>query len=738
MGMAPLASWLASADSHVVGYDDCLQPKVRTLLEDAGVVIADFLFEEDLNDCDIVVYSSALSKTHPILQQAQAKGLKLMRRGELLAEISKTRRLVAIVGSHGKTTTAGMAAHGMISSGMKGDYILGGLFSNTVMSAFRNDGTDWLVAEVDESDGTIDLFSPEITVVLNLDWDHADHYESEEALRDAFRNLLTRTTGRILISKDLYAQLNPKIEAEVDFLSLESDSGSDNSEFDNLNASNASNAKDLLLAMEASSELPATILDTFPGMERRQFCLHRDVLLTIYEDYAHHPTEIEVVLKSLRKKEPDRTLVVVFQAHRYSRTRQFKDELAQALSAADSVYLLPVYGAHEEETDGGSLLNLSMAFGAKQPKVLPMNALGMERIVMSLPDKPINLVFLGAGNINQFAAAFTSQVRHGFNVKEAWVDYISTRVSNSCRIALDEPLANKTTLRVGGCASFYAEPCNLSDLHVLLNAAKLFEQEVFTLGRGSNLIVSDSGFQGLVIRLNKGLWRESRLLSDGRIWVGAGVRLKEVCGFAAKAGLAGFEFLEGIPGSVGGSLRMNAGAMGSWIFDVVERVQFLDSEGILRDLPQSEFNFGYRKVEEISEGMALGAILRSPENKDRDAIRECMDSYASARKASQPREPSAGCIFKNPEGNFAGKLIDSNGLKGLKVGDAEVSTIHGNFIINRGEATSKDMIELVQIIRNSVLKESGYLLEPEVLLLGADWDTLLDKAGADAKGESNE
>ena len=412
--------------------------------------------------------------------------------------------------------------------------------------------------------------------------------------------------------------------------------------------------------------------------------------------------------------------------------------MAQALSAADSVYLLPVYGAHEEETDGGSLLNLSMAFGAKQPKVLPMNALGMERIVMSLPDKPINLVFLGAGNINQFAAAFTSQVRHGFNVKEAWVDYISSRVSNSCRIALDEPLANKTTLRVGGSASFYAEPGNLSDLHVLLNAAKLFELEVFTLGRGSNLIVSDSGFQGLVIRLNKGLWRESRLLSDGRIWVGAGVRLKEVCGFAAKAGLAGFEFLEGIPGSVGGSLRMNAGAMGGWIFDVVERVQFLDSEGILRDLPQSEFNFGYRKVEEISEGMALGAILRSPENKDRDAIRECMDSYASARKASQPREPSAGCIFKNPEGNFAGKLIDSNGLKGLRVGDAEVSTIHGNFIINRGEATSKDMIELVQIIRNSVLKESGYLLEPEVLLLGAEWDTLLDKAGADAKGESNE
>jgi UDP-N-acetylenolpyruvoylglucosamine reductase len=283
-------------------------------------------------------------------------------------------------------------------------------------------------------------------------------------------------------------------------------------------------------------------------------------------------------------------------------------------------------------------------------------------------------------------------------------------------------------MRVGGTVAFYAEPANLSDLHSLLVAAQIFEQEVFILGRGSNLIVPDLGYKGLVIRLNIGLWRESRILKDGRIWVGAGVRLKEVCGLAAKAGLAGFEFLEGIPGAVGGSLRMNAGAMGSWIFDVVERVQLMDAAGQPRDLPQSAFHFGYRKVEEISQGIALGAILKSPEASDRDSIREQMDSYAAVRKASQPREPSAGCIFKNPEGNYAGKLIDAMGLKGARVGAAEVSSVHGNFIVNLGGATAQDIIVLVAKVRAAVYEGTGYLLEPEVLLLGQDWDTVLKDA----------
>ena len=156
----------------------------------------------------------------------------------------------------------------------------------------------------------------------------------------------------------------------------------------------------------------------------------------------------------------------------------------------------------------------------------------------------------------------------------------------------------------------------------------------------------------------------------------------------------------------------------------------------MQDLPKAAFHFGYRNVEEVAHGIALGAILRSPEKESGAAIRERMDSYASVRKASQPREPSAGCIFKNPEGDYAGKLIDTHGLKGMRVGDAEVSAMHGNFIVNKGSATAAEIIELVRQIRAVVYRASGKVLEPEVLLLGQDWNKLLGDPDSSERGDN--
>jgi UDP-N-acetylenolpyruvoylglucosamine reductase len=715
MGMAPLAAYLAAAGHKVCGHDDNLQSEVRSTLESAGVTVRDFLFVEELSAFEVLVHSSALAADHPLVQGAREAGLEVMRRGELLAKLAEGRRLLAVVGSHGKTTTAGMIAHGLITNDIAADYILGGFFAHKAHPPYHFGGNDWLVAEVDESDGTIDAFNPEVTLVLNLDWDHADHYPDSLALESAFKGLLERTTACVLAPEDLRERF-----IKTDALAFKSWSPTGKG----MHAANAA-AATAALELLGGQDFGQPARADFPGMARRQTCLHRDVLLAVYEDYAHHATEIEALIEHLRATEPKRRLVVVFQAHRYSRTRQFKDDLARALGGADQVFLLPIYGAYETDRAGGEMINFTMAFGASPPTVLPMTGLGMEKLAMALGDEPLTLAFVGAGDIHHFAAGFVSQVRSGFDRATAWLDYIRPRVSDACVLKTDEPLANKTTMRVGGAADFYAEPENMSDLHALLRGAALFELPIFSLGRGSNIVVPDDGFAGLVLRFNRGLWRESRQLGAGRLWVGAGVRLKEVCGQAAKAGLAGFEFLEGIPGSVGGSLRMNAGAMGNWIFDVVERVQLMETGGTVADLPKATFHFGYRKVEEISRGIALGAILRSPEEEKGAAIRERMDSYAQVRKASQPREPSAGCIFKNPEDDFAGKLIDMHGLKGLRVGDAEVSEVHGNFIVNKGSATAADVIELVAQVRTKVYHASGKVLEPEVLLLGQDWETVL-------------
>ncbi len=312
--------------------------------------------------------------------------------------------------------------------------------------------------------------------------------------------------------------------------------------------------------------------------------------------------------------------------------------------------------------------------------------------------------------------------------ESAWSDLVAAvrpRLAPGTKFTEREVLAPKTTMRVGGPARVYAEPTTLDELRTLLVEAHRRGLPVFMLGRGSNLVVPDAGVDGLVISLNHENWQKFEVRPDGRVWAGAGLRLKNLCGLAIKAGLKGFEFLEGIPGNLGGALRMNAGAMGGWMFDVVEEVQLITREGEVRVLPRSELHATYRHCVELDEAIALGALLRPVASGESQDIRRQIDVYQKKRVESQPREPSAGCIFKNPPGNSAGRLIDESGLKGTRVGDAEVSTVHANFIINRGHATSADIIGLVRQVRERVKAARGVDLEPEVLLYGQEWKDVL-------------
>lgn len=309
-----------------------------------------------------------------------------------------------------------------------------------------------------------------------------------------------------------------------------------------------------------------------------------------------------------------------------------------------------------------------------------------------------------------------------------WDEFVATvlpLLSPAAKFKREEPLAPKTTIRIGGAARVYAEPASPEDLRALLAAARAVGIEVFALGRGSNLLVPDEGVDGLVVSLVQESWASFERRGDGRVWVGAGLRLKNLCGLAAKAGLVGFEFLEGIPGSVGGALRMNAGAMGGWMFDVVEEVQLMTLAGELRTLKKSEMHVDYRHCAELNHAFALGALLRPAAAADIGAVNRQIDVYRRKRQESQPREPSAGCIFKNPPGGSAGRLIDLSGLKGARVGDAEVSAVHANFIVNRGAATSADLVELVRRVRAGVRQAHGVDLEPEVLFYGKKWKDIL-------------
>lgn len=301
------------------------------------------------------------------------------------------------------------------------------------------------------------------------------------------------------------------------------------------------------------------------------------------------------------------------------------------------------------------------------------------------------------------------------NGKDAAND-LAQRVSQATVIRRDEPLAKHTTLRVGGPADLYVEPASEQDLAAVLAYCHERSRQFFVLGRGSNLLVKDGGFRGGVICLAQTHFNRIEVTGD-RLNCGAGARLKGVAAEARAKGLAGLEFMEGIPGSVGGALRMNAGAMGGAIFDVVESVRLMSFDGRVNERPAQELAAAYRSCPALRTHIALSAVLRGQPGQ-REAIGQRMNEYSRKRWQSQPAAPSAGCMFKNPASIPAGKLIDELGLKGVRVGGAVVSAEHGNFIVNDGTATARDVLELIEIIRQRARAERGIELETEVEVVG--------------------
>ena len=292
---------------------------------------------------------------------------------------------------------------------------------------------------------------------------------------------------------------------------------------------------------------------------------------------------------------------------------------------------------------------------------------------------------------------------------------LASAVGAASRVRREEPLGPRTTLRVGGAARLFLDPADPGALAAALRFLRAAGVPFFPLGRGSNLLVPDEGVDGVVIALEGPAWSAFTPGGDGTVRTGAGLRLKQLCGLATKAGLAGFEFLEGIPGTVGGAL------------DRVEEVELMSPEGEIARLPRAAFHVDYRHCRELRDAIALGAILRSgatPAAPAEDIARQ-IDVYRRKRQESQPREASAGCVFKNPPGDSAGRLIDQCGLKGLREGPAEVSPIHANFIVNHGGASAADVLALVRRVRAAVRAQKGVELQPEVLLFGRRWEEYL-------------
>ena len=283
-------------------------------------------------------------------------------------------------------------------------------------------------------------------------------------------------------------------------------------------------------------------------------------------------------------------------------------------------------------------------------------------------------------------------------------------------IRLYEPMAKHTTMRVGGPAQFWVEPETEQGFARLVKHCKANQIPLMVIGRGSNLLVRDEGIRGLVVHLARGEFK--RLSAEhGLITAGVGVKMKELSNAARDAHIGGFEWMEGIPGNVGGGLRMNAGAMGGEMFENVVDVSYVDQDGTIRTAPRVEFDVQYRGVPTLKMNYAVSATFRGYDS-PREQIEHLIEEAMKKRRLVQPKESSAGCVFKNPPQCPAGKLLEELGLKNLSVGGARVSEVHCNFIVNDGGATASDVLALIEKIKAAARRERGIELETEVQIIG--------------------
>ena len=285
------------------------------------------------------------------------------------------------------------------------------------------------------------------------------------------------------------------------------------------------------------------------------------------------------------------------------------------------------------------------------------------------------------------------------------------------QILYNEPMKNHTSFKVGGPADIFIEP---DDMAELVKAIKdLREQGVsyYIIGNGSNLLVSDKGLRGAVVKIGEKFGSVS--INNDIITAESGVLLSTLSKMAAREGLTGMEFASGIPGSLGGAVTMNAGAYGGEMKDIVEWVELLDQDLNLKRLKNDEMKFMYRKsIIEPGKHIVLRCCIRLKKG-NKDEIDSKMAELAEKRKSKQPLHlPSAGSTFKRPEGYFAGKLIEDAGLRGFTIGGAQVSTLHCGFVVNNGDAAAKDVYDLIRHVQKTVFKKFNVMLEPEVKILG--------------------
>ena len=654
--MAGVAFLLKKAGHAVSGCDLHPSPRTRWLEENGIPVSIGHSPSHITPDLDVCVFTPAVPKDNPEFAAAQSSACNVRYRGVVLSEIFNASNGIAVCGTHGKTTTATFIAKLLRAIGDDPSWCIGGETGNFPVAHM---GTGPFVIEADESDGTLALYRAKTLVVTSLDYDHPDHFKTYDDYLACYKKAMAAANDIIESAKlptDDWTEIRSLVLGEH-------------------NVRNARTAVEVALRRGHSrSAILAALPDVLSALPDRRFeriwppTASHQPQTTIITDYAHHPAEIACALSMARALRPKR-LRVMFQPHRYSRTKALLNEFPPAFAEADEIVLIPVYPAFEEPVLGGDIADLYAAFRNTSNTQTLILARSTEEAWkhLYLTQEPGDLIMvLGAGDL--------------INLVPRIKDDMSQPLNNSNTKTL--PLAPFSFFRTGGIT--YGKLLHHNPQHATRNSQPLI------IGMGSNTWFSDCATDCDIIQVSSGCQ-------------------------AARPGASllpnhpELAFMAGIPGTIGGWAKMNAGAFGD---SFGNHIDYVIADG--RKISASDCGFGYRTAS--IPGVITEVVLKpSPSQPPKHPNPQTPQHYLSRRKKFPPR--TCGSVFKNPSPEQpAGKLLEDVGAKSLRVGGAYVWGEHANVIVAGEGCTSSDILALVRLMAARVRDRFGISLVPEIRL----------------------
>lgn len=741
-GMSAIARVLHEQGMIVRGSDQA-ESEMTASLRAFGIKVTIGHRAENVEGAGIVLYSSAVHPENPEFIAARRLGIPTFKRSEFLTRMLGGREVIAVAGTHGKTTTASMIAWILSEAGTKPGFIIGSTPTNLGTNAAAGTSKTFVI-EADEYDRMFHGLRPATAVLTLVEPDHPDCFPTEEAYYQAFREFIARCepgADILIYSGDpIQAQLVAESGADVRIVRYgyeESDdyritgaepAGNSGYRFtlqvkesgesvavqlDVPGLHNVINAAAALAAV-GQQALPlqeaAGALRRFSGSARRFETIAEKMGIRIIDDYAHHPTEIRATLQAAKSAFPNRRIVALWQPHTFSRTKQLLSEFIASFSDADEIVVTNIYAARETE-NGFGFADLKKALRSVRPDAVfaATNERAVKILSAALKENDV-VVTLSAGDANRIGPEALALIEKS-SVPADLAELES-------RVMKNAPIAAISNLRVGGPAAEELIVHSEAELIAAVRDAQTRRIPFKVVGGLTNILFSDDGFHGRLI-VNRSDEMRLAKREDGivEINVSCGAVLHDLVRISIEFNLTGLEWATRIPGSVGGAIYGNAGAYGSEINESLKSVTVLTPENELVTLRKDELEFVYRASEFKSGKRAgiLSSAIFELKPGDPDAIQARSDEIWDKRaKFNFKNQGSLGSVFRNPSGDYAGRLITECGLRGAAEGGAAVSDFHGNIFVTNPGATAADFVRLVERARSAVEEKFGIRLTTEI------------------------